>query len=124
MLTYYHLWKMNPTEARPYRIPREGMRGQGDFGTHRRIVRKWVRRYEGQGESGFESLPLTSESQSTRLDPQLERLILRFRDSSGFGPQRLHYWLNAFMLDDGVALLGGGSEVYRYYIGLQALHGY
>jgi len=72
MLTYYHLLKMNPREARPYRIPRErilvkdhqetgsysqtasqswhacpkayqaGVTGQGNFGTHRRVVRKWV----------------------------------------------------------------------------------
>ena len=23
MLSYYHLWRMNPSEARPYKIPRE-----------------------------------------------------------------------------------------------------
>jgi len=108
MLTYYHLWQMNPREARPYRIPRERIlvkdyQGIGsysqtarNFGTHRCVVRKWVRRYQEQGESGLESLPPIPKSQPTRLDPQLERLILRLRDSSGFGPKRLHYWLNAF----------------------------
>ncbi len=52
MLTYYHLWKMNPTEARPYRIPRERIlikdyegtksysKTARNFATHRRIVRK------------------------------------------------------------------------------------
>jgi len=52
MLTYYHLWKMNPREARPYRIPRERIlikdyeetkiysQTAANFGTHRRIVRK------------------------------------------------------------------------------------
>ncbi len=41
----------------------------------------------------MESLPPIPKSQPTRLDPQLERLILHLRDSSGFGPKRLHYWL-------------------------------
>jgi len=105
MLTYYHLWRMNPREARPYRIPWERIlikdyqetqsysRTAKNFSTHRRIVRKWVRRYQEQGEPGLESLPPIPKSQPTRLDPQLERLILRLRDCSGFGPQRLHYWL-------------------------------
>jgi len=103
MLTYYHLWKMNPREARPYRIPRERILVKGyeetksysqtarNFGTHRRIIRKWVRRYQEQGESGLESLSPIPKSQLTRLDPWLERLILRLRDSSGFDLKRLHY---------------------------------
>ncbi len=49
--------------------------------------------HRAQGEVGLESLPPISKSQPTRLDPQLERLILRLRDSSGFAPKRLHYWL-------------------------------
>jgi len=108
MLTYYHLWKMSPTEACPYRIPREKLlvkdyqktrcysQTAKNFATHRRIVRKWVLRYEEKGDIGLESLPPIPKSQPTRLDPQLERLILRLRDSSGFGSKRLHYWLNAF----------------------------
>ena len=105
MLTYYHLWEMNPREARPYRIPRERIlikdyqktrcysQTARNFSTHRCVVRKWVRRYQEQGEVGLESLSPIPKSQPTRLDPQLERLILRLRDASGFGPKRLHYWL-------------------------------
>lgn len=61
--------------------------------THRCIVRKRVLRYREKGERGLESLPPIPKSQPTRLDPQLERLVLLLSDSSGFGPKRLHYWL-------------------------------
>jgi len=98
MLTYYHLWKMNPREARRILIKDYQETGSysqtaRSFSTHRRIVRKWVLRYREKGEIGLESLPPIPKSQPTRLDPQLERLILRLRDASGFGPKRLHYWL-------------------------------
>lgn len=98
MLTYYHLWKMNPKEARrilvkDYRETGSYSQTARNFATHRRIVRKWVRRHQENGEMGLESLPPIPKSQPTRLDPQLERLILRLRDSSNFGPKRLHYWL-------------------------------
>ncbi|MGB5932479.1 MAG: helix-turn-helix domain-containing protein, partial [Anaerolineae bacterium] len=95
-LTYYHLWKMNPREARrilvkDYQETKSHSRTAKNFSTHRRIVRKWVRRYQEQGESGLESLSPIPKSQLTRPDSQLERLILRLRDSSNFGPKRLHY---------------------------------
>jgi len=98
MLTHYLLWKMNPREARRILVKDyEGTKSYSqtarDFATHRHIVRKWVRRYQEQGESGLESLPPIPKSQPARLDPQLETLILHLRDSSGFGPKRLHYWL-------------------------------
>jgi len=98
MLTYYHLWKMNPREARrilvkDYQETKSYSQTASNFSTHRRIVRKWVLRYQEKGEAGLESLPPIPKSQPTRLDPRLERLILRLRDSSGFGPKRLHYWL-------------------------------
>jgi len=98
MLTYYHLWKMNPREARrilvkDYEETKSYSQTTRNFATHRRIVRKWVLRYQEAGESGLESLPPIPKSQPTRLDPQLERLILRLREASGFGPKRLHYWL-------------------------------
>jgi len=62
MLTYYHLWKMNPREARrilikDYQETGSYSKTARNFATHRRIVRKWVRRYQEQGESGLESLP-------------------------------------------------------------------
>ena len=89
---------MNPTEARrilvkDYQQTKSYSRTAKNFATHRRVVRKWVRRYQEQGEEGLESLSPIPRSQPTRLDPQLERLILRLRDASGFGPKRLHYWL-------------------------------
>jgi len=89
---------MNPREARrilikDYQETKSYSQTARNFSTHRRVVRKWVRRYQEQGESGLESLPPIPKNQPTRLDPQLERLILRLRDVSGFGPKRLHYWL-------------------------------
>ena len=98
MLTYYHLWKMNPREARKilvkdYQETDSYSQTARSFGTHRRIVRKWVLRYREKGDIGLESLPPIPKSQPTRLDPQLERLILRLREASNFGPKRLHYWL-------------------------------
>ena len=98
MLTYYHLWKMNPREARrilikDYQETKSYSKTARNFATHRRIVRKWVLRYQEKGEIGLESLPPIPKSQPTRLDPQLERLILRLREASNFGPKRLHYWL-------------------------------
>jgi len=101
MLTYYQLWQMNPREARKllvkdYQKTRCYFQTAKNFGIHRRVVRKWLRRYQEQGESGLESLSPIPKSQPTRLDRQLERLILRLREASNFGPKRLHYWLNAF----------------------------
>jgi len=98
MLSYYHLWKMNPTEARrlllqDYQETKSYSQTARNFATHRRIVRRWVKRYQGEGEAGLESLSPIPKSQPTRLEPHLEMLILRLRDSSAFGPKRLHYWL-------------------------------
>jgi transposase len=98
MLTYYHLWKMNPTEARrflvkDYEETKSYSQTARNFATHRRIVRKWVLRYQEEGEIGLESFSPIPKSQPTRLDPQLERLILHLRDASDFGPKRLHFWL-------------------------------
>ena len=89
---------MNPREARrilvkDYEETKSYSQTARNFGTHRKIVRKWVSRYRKKGEAGLESLPPIPKSQPTRLDPQLERLILRLRGASGFGPKRLHYWL-------------------------------
>lgn len=89
---------MNPTEARrllikDYEETKSYSQTASNFSTYRRIVRKWVLRYQEKGEIGLQSPPPIPKSQPTRLDPQLERLILRLRDSSGFGPKRLHYWL-------------------------------
>ena len=89
---------MNPRESRRILVKDyEGTNSYSqtarNFSTHRRIVRKWVLRYQEKGERGLESLPPIPMNQPSRLDPQLERLILRLRDSSGFGPKRLHYWL-------------------------------
>lgn len=57
MLTYYHLWKMNPTESRrilvkDYQGTKSYSQTARNFSTHRRIVHKWVRRYHGQGAEG------------------------------------------------------------------------
>jgi len=92
MLTYYHLWQMNPTKARrilvkDYQETGSYSQTAKNFATHRRIVRKWVLRYQEKGDSGLESLPPIPKSQPARLDPHLETLILRLRDSSGFGPK-------------------------------------
>jgi transposase len=77
MLTYYHLWKMNPTEARKILVKDyEGSKSYSqtarNFATHRRIVRKWVLRYQEEGEIGLESFSPIPKSQPTRLDPPRE----------------------------------------------------
>ena len=75
MLTYYHLWKMNPTEARrilvkDYQETQSYSQTAKNFSTHRRIVRKWVLRYRDEGERGLESLPpIPSHGDPVRKEP-------------------------------------------------------
>ena len=91
-LTYKELWKLSPSTARAllkadYQKTGNYVETARNFKTDRHIVKKWVLR------DSLESQKPIPKNQPTRLDKQKERIIIKIRDISGFGPKRIHYYL-------------------------------
>jgi len=57
------------------------------------FVRKWIRRHQEEGKKGLCNLSSSPKHPANRLSSQIENLILKIRDTSEFGPKRIHSWL-------------------------------
>jgi transposase len=59
----------------------------------RPTARKWVRRFEAEGEAGLEDRPATARRRPHRLSPARERAILDRRDATLAGPHPIGWTL-------------------------------
>ena len=59
------------------------------WGVSRNTVRKWLRRYQAGGLRGLAGRSRAPHRCPHKIAPQLEELIVRRREESGFGPRRL-----------------------------------
>jgi len=107
-LTYKELWAVNPRAARAllrldYQKTGSFSQTARNFKTDRHIVKKWVLR------DNLESQKPIPRNQPNRLDRQKERLIIKIRDVSGFGPKRIHYYLKRQL-----GMIIGKSTIAKY----------
>jgi transposase len=93
-LTYKEVYPMNPIEARK-RIVHLYQQTQNDCETARRChtfpqrVRKWVQRYQQDGEQGLHDLLKTPKRQPRKTDPDTEQRVLQLHQKTHDGRQRL-----------------------------------
>ena len=59
----------------------------------RPTARKWVRRFEAEGEAGLEDRPATARRRPHRLSPARERAIVDRRDATLAGPHPIGWTL-------------------------------
>jgi transposase InsO family protein len=65
-----------------------------DFGISRKTGYKWLRRYRYASDSGLGDRSRRPQHSPARTDPTLEQAILQVRDHYGWGPRKIHAYLN------------------------------
>lgn len=67
--------------------------------TTRRTVRKWLRRFEAEGEAGLEDRSPRPHRSPRRVAPEVERRVIEARRETGYGRRRLALYLRSQGLD-------------------------
>ncbi|GBC95284.1 hypothetical protein HRbin16_01071 [bacterium HR16] len=98
-LSYNQVYHMNPTEARKQMVHTYLQTGNIShtarvWNTSRQVVRKWVRRYQEQGDDGLADLPRRPHTSPRQTPAEVEQKVLEARKHTGFGTRRLawHLW--------------------------------
>jgi transposase len=60
-----------------------------EFAVHRDTVRKWKARFKTEGWAGLVSRSTRPKTSPNQVSPEVEREVLRARERSGFGAERL-----------------------------------
>ena len=97
-LAYGEVYAMNPVKARKRLVQTYQETGSirktaSLWGTSRRIVRKWVRRAEEEGEEGLRDRSRRPRHSPRRTDPETEALVVQARRETGYGRLRLSWYL-------------------------------
>jgi len=97
-LAYGEVYAMNPVRARKRLVQTYqetgSIRKTADlWGTSRRIVRKWVRRAEEEGEEGLRDRSRRPHLSPRQTDPETEALVVQARRETGYGRLRLAWYL-------------------------------
>ena len=113
--SYQELYQMNPVKAREvlvndYQRTDSISETARNFKTHRRIVRKWIKRHQKEGKKGLCNLSSSPKHPGNRLSSQIENLILKIRAASSLSlkkEQRRHplTLLNTFLTIQPVIIL-------------------
>jgi len=61
--------------------------------TSPQVVRKWVRRYQKEGEKGLQDRSRRPHNIPRQTPPEIEKEVIEARKKTGYGPQRLCLWL-------------------------------
>ena len=93
-LRYQELYQMNRVEARRKLLALYEQLGSVSAvaraaGTSRQVVRKWLRRYRENGESGLRDLSRRPYHSPRQTPHSLEELVIDQRQRTGYGPKRL-----------------------------------
>ena len=97
-LAYRELYAMNRKEARrrlvqTYRETGSIRKTAQLWGTSRQVVRKWVRRYEAEGEPGLADRSRRPHRSPRQTPPEVEQQVLAAWRKTGYGRQRLAWYL-------------------------------
>jgi transposase len=104
-MAYREVYAMNAVEARKRLIETYQQTGSirataRCWQTSRQVVRKWLRRFEQQGEDGLCDRSRRPHHSPNQTAKQLEDLVLQVREATGYGRERLALYLQR----QGVAL--------------------
>jgi len=61
--------------------------------TSPQVVRKWLRRYQKEGEEGLKDRSHRPHHIPRRTPPEIEQKVIEARQKTGYGPKRLSLWL-------------------------------
>ena len=97
-LAYREVYPMNRKEARrrlvqTYLDTHSIRKTARIWGTSRQVVRKWVRRYLQAGEAGLEDRSRRPHRSPRKTPPEVEQQVLEAWQRTGYGRQRLAWYL-------------------------------
>jgi len=93
-LAYGEVYTMNKIEARKRLIQTceqtQSIRATARiWKTSPQMVRKWVRRYQKEGEEGLKDRSRRPHHSPRRTPPEIEQKVIEARQKTGYGPKRL-----------------------------------
>ena len=97
-----HLWQtlyhMNQIQARKHLVETYQKTGSISatsrlWHTSRNVVRKWVKRYEAEGEEGLKDRSRRPYNSPRQTPKEIEELVLKARKETGLGRKRLAIYL-------------------------------
>ena len=97
-LAYREVYAMNKIEARKRLIKTYEQTGSirataRIWNTSPQVVRKWVRRYQKEGENGLKDRSRRPHNIPRQTPPEIEEKVVEARKKTGYGPKRLSLWL-------------------------------
>jgi len=97
-VSYQRLHNMNPIQARrmiieTYQRCASISATAHQIGTSRQVVRKWIRRYEAEGEKGLMDRSRRPHISPRKTPSKIERLVRKLRSKTGYGRRRLAWIL-------------------------------
>ena len=97
-ISYGQLYIMNREEARKqivssYLATGSISRAAYLWQTYRNVVRKWVRRFEDNGEEGLKDRSRRPRSSPRQTPEGIEQKVLEARRKTGYGKKRLSWYL-------------------------------
>jgi putative transposase len=97
-IRYERLYIMNRVEARlliveRYRELKSISSVSRELGTSRQVVRKWLRRYEEEGDKGLRDRSRRPHISPRRTASRIESLVSKLRKETGYGRRRLSWIL-------------------------------
>jgi len=97
-VSYQRLHNMNPIQARrmiieTYQRCASISATAHQMGTSRQVVRKWIRRYEAEGEKGLMDRSRRPHISPRKTPSKIERLVRKLRSKTGYGRRRLAWIL-------------------------------
>jgi transposase len=97
-LAYREIYTMNPVEARKRLVRSDqelgSIRATAQlWHTSRQVVRKWVARYQAEGEAGLEDRSRRPQTAPRQTPPAWEQAVLQARQETGLGRRRLALYL-------------------------------
>ena len=110
-ISYQRLLSMNPVEARrmiieSYKRCASISAVSRELETSRQVVRKWLRRYESEGEKGLLDRSRKPHISPRKTPSKIERLVGKLRKKTGYGRRRLAWILrrdyNIYISEDTV----------------------
>jgi len=103
-LAYGEVHAMNPVEARKRLIETYQKTGSiretaRRWRTSRLVVRKWLRRYEAEGEAGLQDRSRRPHHCPRQTPPEIEQQVREAREATRYGRERLALYLQWLGLD-------------------------
>jgi transposase len=97
-LAYREVYAMNRVEARKHLLQTYQETGSirktaHRWRTSRQVVRKWVRRYQEEGEEGLQDRSRRPDHCPHQTSPEVEQQVLEAREATNYGKERLALYL-------------------------------